>query len=262
MPLLDALREHWCCSTYMTGFSSSKADAETDKQFSPQLVAGIIHDPMFKGYNYLVMAVGLIMRRLSSWLEACPCHVKHVREAGKWRKAPVVWRAIFPEMGYSPHCLVAGCRAPELATGAIEDMLGVVSDYCCADMVRQLPEGLSSQQRTMLIDDFGMARSYFMLGLRLKLDCWRRLPLCLAGLAHHAPEKRQVAAAHSLREFDQSLADGFQLQMHHPLSLKFLHAESLLRPYVEQIAAGHGVAEPARLEISKFKFIPVVERTQ
>ena len=246
----------------MHGFSTSKADAEKDKQFAPQAVAGILADPVFNGYNYLVLAVGLIMRRLSSWLESCPCHMKHVREAGKWRRAPIAWKSVFPEMGDNPQCPMAGCRAPELATGAVDEMMDIISGYCEADMVRKFPTGMTDEQRTMLIDDFGMARSYFIFAMRLKLDCWRRLPLCLAGLAHSSPEKQQMTAMHSLREFDQSLTNGYGLQMHHSLSLKFLHAESFLRPHIEQIAAGQGqgIAEPAQLEISKLKFIPVVER--
>ena len=261
MPLVSALRTYWNSATFTAGFSKQKAHKDKDTEFSPMSVSRVLDDPMFGAYNHLVLSVGSIMRRMSSWLESCPCHSKYVRDIGKWRRAPVSWRAVFPELGERPSCPVAGCRAPELAGGAVDDMMSIICDYCLADMVRKFPESLSETDRALALTDFELAKAYFLLGVRLKFDVWRRLPLCLAALAHHLPEKRQAAAVHALQEFDGSLAAGFDSSMHHPLALQYLAAGSELRPLVEQCAAGHGVAAPLHFAASKLKFIPVVERT-
>ena len=95
-PLIDVLVDKWSVEVYTAGFSKDKVDAKEDKKFSPQEVGRLLKDPMFHAYNHFVLAVGTVLKRLSAWVEGCPCHSHFVRELGKWKQRPVQWKAVSP----------------------------------------------------------------------------------------------------------------------------------------------------------------------
>ena len=256
--LVKVLVQRWDVRAYTEGFSRDKCDDERDRKFSPHSVSSILQDPMFHAYNHLLLAVGLILRRLTSWLEACPCHASYVRAVGTWRKKPRDWSSIFPEMS-RPRCPVAGCRAPELASGCLVDMLHMISEFTQADLARKLPHDLCESDKSTIFHDYSLARSYLQFGLELKLDCWKRLPWCLAALGHHSAEVRSRAARDALRQHEGSMLAGFRPEMHHPLTLRWL-APGTLRDQVEACADGQPRGQELELAAAKLKFIPVVER--
>lgn len=213
--LTKVLVHKWDVRRYVEGFSKDKADAEKDRKFNPHAVAHTLADPMFHAYNIFLLTVGNILRRLCAWMEACPCHASFVRALGSWRKRKVSWRSIFPNM-VQPKCMVAGCRAPEVAAGALEERLRDIASMSCEDMMAAFPVDLE-EDRKALTQDFGVARSYLELGLRLKFDCWSCLPWRLAALAHPADAVKMSTARTVLDLFDQSVQDGYQAKHHHPM---------------------------------------------
>eukprot|EP00972_Heterocapsa_arctica_P016220 2391918-Heterocapsa_arctica.AAC.1 len=112
-------------------------------------------------------------------------------------------------------------------------MLEMVSDFCYADLLQKIPEGLPEEDRVCLFQDFGLAKSYLLMGFQLKFDCWSRLPWCLAALGHWSREQRVAGARRALSLFDDSFAQGFDASMHHPLSNKLLTPGTELRSQVE-----------------------------
>ena len=256
-PLIKILTVRWSVHKYVSGFSATKADEDKDGIFRPHEVGVILQDAMFHSYNYLLMAIGLILRRLSSWLESCPCHAKFVRDVGTWRKQPVQWRQVFPEMSH-PACPVAGCRAPELAAGGVQEMLVLVSGFCHADLARKVTE-LSDADRTFIFQEFGLAKSFLLLGLQVKFDCWNHLPWLLAGLGHWRAEARKSTARKAIEQFDASIARGLPVELHHPKAVSMLHVAAM-RKHVEACAVDGTVAAPLKLEASKLKFMPCAER--
>jgi hypothetical protein len=258
-PLIQTLVTRWNVHSYIHGFSSHKADQDKDGHFRPHEVRGVLDDPVFHAYNQLLMSIGRILRQLSSWLEACPCHGKYVRECGKWRKAPRKWKKIFPNMVH-PSCPLAGCRAPELAAGAVQDMLETVGDFCHADLLQKMPKGLREEDRISVFRDFGLAKAYFLMGLHMKFDCWSRLPWCLAALGHWSRQARVAGARRALHLFDDSCAQGFDASKHHPLTNRLLTPGTKLRSQVEACLLDGALGPELQLEAAKLKFMPVAER--
>eukprot|EP00971_Amphidinium_carterae_P137937 2733752-Amphidinium_carterae.2 len=76
--------------------------------------------------------------------------------------------------------------------------------------------------KAMLAHDFEATKSYLELGLRLKFDCFQRLPWHLAALAHDNSSVRQGAAQRCIQLYDDSLVLGFENTQHHGLTLDFL----------------------------------------
>ena len=257
--LIKVLVHKWDVVRYIEGFSRDKADAEKDRRFNPHAVAAILADPLFLAYNTFLLSVGNILKRLCSWMEACPCHISFVRALGTWRKRKVSWKSIFPNMA-QPRCMLAGCRAPEIASGALEDCLRDIASMSCEEMIAAFPDNLSEQDRQAVIQDFGVARSYLELGLQLKFDCWSRLPWRLAALAHPSDAVRTSTARAVLDLFDQSARDGYQAKHHHPMTTKFLLPGCVLRAEVEALAASGVAGDNLIFEAARLKFIPIAER--
>jgi hypothetical protein len=258
-PLIKILEDKWDVKSYIQGFSKDKSDADKDRQFSPHDVGRILKDPLFHAYNNFVLAVGTILRRLSSWTEGCPCHEQYIRQIGSWRRRPVSWKAIFPSM-LKPRCLIAGCRAPELAAGEIEGRLLEIASMGQDDLIRKFREGLPGVDRAAVLHDFGIAKSYLECGLRLKFDCWSKLPWRLAALGHHDATVRTSTAQEVIEMYDKSIAAGYNDSMQHPLSVKFLALGSLLRGECEALATSGIMGDLLALEAGRLKFIPVAER--
>ena len=55
------------------------------------------------------------------------------------------------------------------------ELLGAFNDYV----------SLSSEARTIVMEDFERGRSYLQLGLGVKFDFWGKLPWKLCGLSHY-----------------------------------------------------------------------------
>ena len=90
-----------------------------------------------------------------------------------WSPCKVEWRKVFPDME-NPRCPVSGCRAPELATGMLDRMLSDLAEMGSCDLIREFPEGLSDEGRTVVLAYFAAAKAYLELGLSIKMDCWKR----------------------------------------------------------------------------------------
>ena len=137
-------------------------------------------------------------------------------------------------------------------------MLALVSGFCHADLARKVTE-LSEADRTFIFQEFGLAKSFLLLGLQVKFDCWNQLPWLLAGLGHWRAEARKSTARKAIEQFDASIARGLPIELHHPKAVSMLHVAAM-RKHVEACAVDGTVAAPLKLEASKLKFMPVAER--
>ena len=192
-PLIKVLKHKWNHRVYIEGFSKDKCDATKDSRFNPYAIRPILDDSMFHAYNKFLMAIGALLKRLASWSEACPCHAEFVRTPSGWQRRKIKWAKVFPTMR-RPRCKVAGCRAPELAAGALEEILQSLAEMSLADLTRQFPQELSVADRALVLQDFDAAKSYLELGVRVKLSCWYQLPWVAAGLGHHSSDTRVSTA--------------------------------------------------------------------
>lgn len=249
---------------FTSGFSKAKADEDNNKQFNPHAVSTILADPLFHAYNMFLLSVGNTLKQLCSWVESCPCHGAPSSVPSVRRRAKKQAGSQLPSM-LQPMCLVAGCRAPELAAGALEARIADIAATGYEDLLASLPQNLSGADRLIILNDFGMARAYLELGLRLKFDCWRRLPWRLAGLAHPDHAIKVAIAAECLELYDASIRDGFHPTMHHPLTAKLLQPDwpdpdSGLRCDVEMFAMSGIMSERLSIEAAQLKLVPIAER--
>ena len=97
---------------------------------------------------------------------------------------------IFPGM-LNTKCPLAGCRAPECASGCVDDQLAEVARMSETDLVEQLaldqawaPTPLATEDCARLFVDFEIAKSYLALGWGVMMACWKQLCLRVTMLKH------------------------------------------------------------------------------
>ena len=137
-------------------------------------------------------------------------------------------------------------------------MLDSVSGFCHADLAQKVTM-LGEPDRAFIFQEFAVAKSYLLLGLQVKFDCWNQLPWLLAGLGHWKAEARKSTARKAIEQFDASVARGFPITLHHAKTISMLHVAEM-RAHVETCAVDGTVTAPLKLEASKLKFMPCAER--
>ena len=161
--------------------------------------------------------LGKVFRRLSYWLESCPCHAttldlctaKRIKHVGR----------LFRRFG---SCPVGGSRGPELAAGDLEIAIGQFMQISTSRLLADLPASADEHCRKTIAEEMQKARAYLELGLRVKFDFYKRLPWVLLGVGHYKLRCRREAAQKALQLFAESQAVGFTLAHQHPLTAKFL----------------------------------------
>ena len=259
LPLIQVLYNLWSAQQFVLGFSKDKADPDKDGRFTPHGIRRILDDPVFHSYNRAMLALGCCLKRMSAWLEACPCHSVYKRSFGRFRRQRRRWNKIFPNMT-RPHCLISGCRAPELAAFGIISKFRELFEMSDADLMRKFPADLPDDDRRAILEDFHVAKAYLELGLEIKFGCWQKLPWKLAAMAYWDVTVKAAGARYCIELWESSMAAGYTEDMHHPLSIRFLSAGGRLIQSVTALATA-GIVDPLlEMEIARLKFIPVVER--
>ena len=207
-PLLPVLQRNWSTRAFQLQVDGGAPEMA---QFDLHQFASILTSPLFHCYCTFVHRLGKLFLRMVRWLEGCPCHGPSLKKKS------------------SRCCPLASARAPELAAGALQEILLSTYDADMSEVMNdfpheQLAEDLETQQKhqAILAGDISLARAHVALVLEVKMDPWRRLPLRLAALAHPKLAVRAQAAEATLGEFDRSLHAGVALASHHHLSRLFL----------------------------------------
>jgi hypothetical protein len=86
-----------------------------------------------------------------------------------------------------------GRRLPEIATGDFMDTLAVKFDRSLAQLLQELPAGLTGHDRARLVHDYSQGRAHLMFQFVLKLHAMQEPPRLLYGMAHHNPIKARAA---------------------------------------------------------------------
>ena len=212
LPLLPILQQTWQTQAYQTGVDSGTV---ADKEFDAELFAGTLKDPLFHCYCSFIHKLGKLLLHMARWLEGCPCHGPRPKKRSAWR------------------CPLGGCRAPQLAAGALQEVMLAKYEANVAEVLSYLVQDgeagdpdLQQKNHSTLATDVALARAHIHFSITLKMDAWQRLPLVLAALAHPCVTLRQLKAQEILGAFDGYLAEGAPLEAHHPLARLFL-AEGL-----------------------------------
>ena len=176
VPLMPLLRATWDAQKFgMPRGSEAEDDAANLAAGSPHRTLSVakvdaaLSNPLFSAYVVAMQHVADAILHLQS--ESCPC-----RPLGESDKC-------------LPGCPLRGRRGPELAAGAVQDMLSTllrVSEGklpCCAEVAVLKPE-----DKAVVMHDFAAAKRHIELYITLKLSIWNHLPHVFFGLAHPSSE--------------------------------------------------------------------------
>jgi hypothetical protein len=226
-------------------------------------------DNMFFVYGEAMLLLHDVVLELTCWSEGCPCHP--IAESGQgrshrsWKRLDARRRQ---ELGGAA-CPMEGRRAPELAAGALRDMMSHLGSLKLGTLACARRRQLSDEQWREVVTDFEHGRAHMQTLLAIKLSAWDRLPWLLCGLAHHDEGVARSCAARAALLFDSTPAA--VSHMHHAITSAFLSREApggrapaaSLRDDLDKFVGGEALVNlsPRLLSaVAKLKFIPVVER--
>ena len=248
---LSLLKIFWDSSLYC---GNNDQEDGFQSRFNPKLLTETLKDPKFWAYCDMVRIVHTAVDELAGWSEGCICHPPWV-----WQKESKARRHKL--LAAPQGCPMQGRRAPELASGEWKTF----NDKLFAKSITQLAfthqRQLPAADWLELVADFEHAKACAQTVLRIKLNCWAKLPWLLCGLAHHDPLLAAAAAKKSMQSYDSTKQE---LQhLHHPLSIAMLSSDFQCRCLVDCLANGVPLSNlPSSFQvlINSFKFIPVAER--
>ncbi|CAE7037690.1 unnamed protein product [Symbiodinium sp. CCMP2456] len=266
MPLLGALTQYWDAQKFVAGYQQREsADDEQAGQgaasFVPAALSKALESSLFHVYASMILSVLNIVDGLTAWFEGCACHEVFSDPHSK-KKLSRLAEQEFRACGTQRTCPMKGKRAPELAAGCLDevflDLLNISRDSVLKCMRMHQ---LSSEEESVLWQDFESSRSFLQMGLQIKFDFWGKVPWKLAALSHPDQDVARQAAGEMLQLSDGLDAAADSALLHHPVTVDFLGAASQLRPLVQAFADGGHMAATLHKEASKLAFIPVVERS-
>ena len=261
-PLLDALQKYWNHEAFLEGYRQEDRNHDNPEEgpgfgFLASDLTAVLCSNQFHVYLEMVMALFNVVENLSSWFEGCACHEQHV----KVRNRRAHSRKEGAQLGLQVSCPMMGKRAPQLASGCLQDTFEELSSLHKASLLKRMSSrSLSPQEEALVMQDFEAGRNYISLGLQVKFDFWGKLPWRLAALAHEDVGVARAAACDMLLKRDGlDVAD--PSLVHHPVTLRFLHDSSPLRGMLQSFSEGGPMSDVLRTEVSKLAFMPVVERS-
>ncbi|CAE7693218.1 unnamed protein product [Symbiodinium sp. CCMP2592] len=178
--VLPAVRWGWSLPKYLEGGAvAGQGEAEGA---SIAEVDALVRCPFFEAYLSMLVLLSEVTLHLIAWSEGCPCHWHLLTGGGA------------ASMDASTRCLLESCpmrgrRAPELALNDFMQELSALSSHGATSLVQGFPPDLPVEERTKIVQDFELGRSFLTAVLTLKTSHFRSFPWCAAGLAHHDQER-------------------------------------------------------------------------
>lgn len=209
-------------------------------------------------YTDMLFTLHKLCDSLGSWGESCPCHQFH-------ENTDDVFDYMAKENGFPTgkegrafQCPMRGRRAPELAAGQLMLFFERLWSLKFSDLASEVAAVLAPSDIRTLMTDLEGAKQHVTGVLVQKLQHWQGLPWRLCAMSHWDKLIVKQAASDCLAMFDAVAAEE---RWHHPVTWRFLHRGSPLRPLVEAAAQsgelGGGILAES---CAPFAFIPVVER--
>ena len=131
------------------------------------------------------------IRHLFAWSEGCACHgypvVSQDPDAAELDADSKAWNRLCEK------CPLRGRRAPEIACGDFLAELRRQLDTSAADLLLNLPNTLSPEQRGLLLGEFEKGRASLLFNIALKVNAMNVPPLLVFGVAHFNLQKAHDA---------------------------------------------------------------------
>ena len=179
--VLPCVRFGWSLPKYLDGGAVGGA-GEAAEGASLLEVDALVRCPFFEAYLSMLVVLSEMTLHLIAWTESCPCHW-HLLTGGGSNSMDASTRNLLES------CPMRGRRAPELALNDFMQELSALSSHGATSLVQSFSLDLPAEDRTKIVQDFEMGRSFLTAVLTLKTAHFRSLPWCAAGLAHHDQER-------------------------------------------------------------------------
>ena len=275
MILIEELLVHFCSSDKLLQGARSRhprEDAGEQLQLGHGSTAlrkaeSFVTSPAHWAYAHMLLEVSGTVTRIMAWAETCPCHHQLVAAESKHMRKSLYRQCArgggtqgsVNVASVCDSCPMKSRRLPEIAAGDLQEVLDEALATSSVSVLRRCA-GLPEVDRTMVMADMRHGQQLLQYSLQLKLAPAQRLPLVLAGLAHHDGSKAPKCAHQALQQFDPQ-------HQHHRLSNRVLALGGPLHAQVEAFA--NGDSEQSDLEaypdlfavIAALKFIPTAERS-
>ena len=145
------------------------------------LVDGVIQSRFFWSYCLMVNILSSFLTSLASWCEGCHCHQDDLLASSTWYTRSKDCRSD------GTSCCYKGRRAPELATGHLDQHLEALATSGMTDVLG-FCDGLDAIEQGALLSDWHAAVDKCIFELTLKTAHWQMLPWCLAAVGHPDPD--------------------------------------------------------------------------
>ena len=259
LPLEMSLRFAWNLAKFQFGHAGEAPAPDDEKGTDLNIADAAIRGALFWAYSNSMDVIAETLELLCGWAEGCLCHPKEFKLQGVKRHERRK-RDGWTRAHNARSCALSGCRAPELAAGALDKILVLLFDRAHAEILL-LPSvrELSGRDQVLLVSDLNLARQHVTLFLHMKLSHWQQLPHQLLGIAHFDVHEARRCGQRSLALFDKSR---LPMENHHALTLKLCRKRFRLRMQLEAFIAGACLGDLPDLEqqAARFMFVLVVER--
>ena len=152
-------------------------------------------------------------------------------------------------------CPLAGLRAGDLASGAVQRQIENLASLSKEDLLQQI-SGLSEEEMLNLLEVYEMGKNHVLATVANKLQNWQTMPWRLAALS--VPDERQA------REIARSILDDFACSqqdpnLHHRLTWFWLKTSGDFKSQLEAFAGGEPLNALPKLRraVLEMAFIPV-----
>ena len=232
-----------------------------------------IRSDWFWGFGAMVFSLNEAQTDFLAWAEGCACHpfrrtAMRARDAAQHgseleEDVLAVLAASSRELGLDGNgdgrkflpCPLAGLRAVELASGAMEEHLLHLFNLSKETLLAELAP-MPEDETVSLLQEFERGKSHMVATFTNKLQHWNMLPWKLAALADSDEAKARQTASNLVRSFDESEQ---REELHHRLTWFWMKTSPRVREQLDAFVSGRPLASLPELHraVRELSFIPI-----
>ena len=247
-------------------------DKDTKSKLNIPVLTRTIQSDAWWAYAAMIDLLHSCVGRLTKWCESCPCHdwlrvCDRVRR-DHWPRSIVQLEQCRDTLGYGSgngdgakfQCPMRGKRAPELARGAVLDIVRQIAQESRVALLETVG-ALQESDLDNILQDYDVGRCCLEEIAKVKFGFWNHLPWVLASLADSCEEGARGQAINILQQFSSMPQHE---ALHHRITWFWLGPGSALRGELQSFAGGERLHHLPLLNkyVSEFWFIPTAERIQ
>ena len=273
MPLQKLLQTSWDPGRYQAGMGNDVAvegeGARGHESASVPEITEAVRSNVFWSFGAMILMLNSVGTRFASWAEGCPCHPFAGSSKQKQSEhsfeddALVALECCRQELGMPRDgdgrslqtCPLAGLKAGDLASGAVQQHIEQVAILCKEDLLVEI-SNISEEETLKILETFEQGKNHILASVSNKLKNWKMMPWQLAALCVPDQTQARETAKCILQDFDAGPEDPL---LHHRLTYFWLKLSGSFRSQLEAFAAGEPLNSQPQLcrTVMEMAFIPV-----